>query len=93
MKNSRVTLEVDKELIKEYRDFKIDSVLDEVDDSDFECFLLNKVFERNPVTKEKVMDLIKRFDVVMIDVGTATITEYYDRINVKEMKLKGLSSY
>jgi hypothetical protein len=88
--SSRVTLEVDKELIKEYRDYKIDSVLDEVDDSDFECFLLNKVFERNPNTKERVMDLIQRFDVVMIDVGTATITEYYDRRNVKEIKLKGL---
>lgn len=78
---SNLKLTIDKELIKEFREFQIDSIIEEVNDNNFKCYILNRVFEKFPENKELILKISKKFDCVEIDVVTGKILEYYNNIN------------
>ena len=89
---SDLKLTIDKELTKEFRDFQIDSILDQNNDDTFKCYVLNRVFEKYPERKESILEKAKEFDWVEIDVMTGQILQY-DNHNHREyshMKIKKL---
>lgn len=90
---SELKITIDKELIKEYRDYQIDSVLDKTDDESFKCYVLNRIFTKFPDRKEAILRKSNEFDWVEIDVITGQILQYdnnREHMKFRPKKLSGL---